>query len=104
METAGTALKTIIARFSEVKSLASKGLLTGEDDEGEIIDVNKIDTALKSVGISLNGFMAGTEGLDSVFFRLAQKWDTLDLSTQRYIATMAAGSRLTYVAPYLLSA
>jgi hypothetical protein len=41
-ETAGTALKTIIARFAEVKSLRDQGLTSGEDDEGEIIDVNKI--------------------------------------------------------------
>jgi TP901 family phage tail tape measure protein len=33
-ETAGTALKTVIARFSEVKKLYSKGELTGTDEEG----------------------------------------------------------------------
>ena len=92
-ETAGTALKTIIARFSEVKELQNKGLSSGEDEEGESIDVNKIDKALKTVGISMDGFFAGTEGLDSVLMRLAEKWDTLDFTTQRYIATMAAGSR-----------
>ena len=92
-ETAGTALKTIIARFSEVKELYSKGLFTGEDEEGEIIDVNKISVALGSVGISMNGFFAGVEGLDSVLLKLAEKWDKLDFSTQRYIATTAAGSR-----------
>lgn len=92
-ETAGTALKTIIARFSEVKSLREKGKNTGEDEEGESINVNNIDKALKSVGISMQGFFAGTEGLDDVLLRLAEKWDTLDFETQRYIATMAAGSR-----------
>jgi TP901 family phage tail tape measure protein len=92
-ETAGTALKTIIARFSEVKSLREKGQNTGEDEEGEGINVNNIDKALKSVGISMQGFFAGTEGLDDVLLRLAEKWDTLDFETQRYIATMAAGSR-----------
>lgn len=92
-ETAGTALKTIIARFSEVKELQNQGKTTGEDSEGESIDVNKIDKALGSVGISMDAFFAGTEGLDSVLMRLAEKWDTLDFTTQRYIATMAAGSR-----------
>ena len=92
-ETAGTALKTIIARFSEVKELQSQGLTTGQDEEGEAIDVNKIDKALKSVGISMDSFFAGTEGLHLVLLRLAEKWDTLDFTTQRYIATMAAGSR-----------
>jgi len=92
-ETAGTAMKTIIARFTEVKKLISTGALTGSDEEGQIIDVNKIDTALKTVGISLKGFLQGTEGIDDIFLQLAEKWDGLDISTQRYIATMAAGSR-----------
>ena len=92
-ETAGTAMKTIIARFAEVKSLREKGLTSGEDEEGEIIDVNKIQTALRSVGISMEGFFSGTEGLDSVLLKLAEKWSGLDFETQRYIATMAAGSR-----------
>lgn len=92
-ETAGTAMKTIIARFSEVKELISQGQLTGEDTEGEIIDVNKIQGALRSVGISMNEFFKGTEGLDDVLLKLASKWDTLDFTTQRYIATTAAGSR-----------
>ena len=92
-ETAGTAMKTIIARFSEVKELVSQGQLTGEDTEGEIIDVNKIQGALRSVGISMKEFFAGTEGLDDVLLKLASKWDTLDFTTQRYIATTAAGSR-----------
>lgn len=92
-ETAGTAMKTVIARFSEVKKLQGEGLLTGSDEEGEAIDVNKIQTALRSVGISMDEFFAGTEGLDSIFLKLAEKWDTLDVKTQRYIATTAAGSR-----------
>lgn len=92
-QTSGTALKTVIARFGEVKELFSKGQLTGEDIEGEAININKIDAALKSVGMSLNKFLLGEEGLDAVLLELASKWDTLDVATQRYIATNAAGSR-----------
>lgn len=92
-ETAGTAMKTIIARFTEVKQLFSEGMLTGEDSEGEGIDINKIDAALKTVGISLKDFLTGAKGIDDIFLELASKWDTLDLATQRYIATTAAGSR-----------
>lgn len=92
-ETAGTAMKTIIARFTEVKKLFSEGMLSGEDAEGEAIDINKIDAALKTVGISLKDFLSGAKGIDDIFLELASKWDTLDLATQRYIATTAAGSR-----------
>ena len=92
-ETAGTAMKTIIARFTEVKQLFSEGMLTGKDDEGEEININKIDAALKTVGISLKDFLNGAKGIDEIFLELASKWNTLDLATQRYIATTAAGSR-----------
>ena len=92
-ETAGTAMKTIIARFTEVKELFSEGMLTGEDSEGEEININKIDAALKTVGISLKDFLNGSKGIDDIFLELASKWDSLDLATQRYIATTAAGSR-----------
>ena len=42
--------------------------------------------------MSLKGFLQGTEGIDDIFLKLASKWDSLDIATQRYIATMAAGS------------
>lgn len=92
-ETAGTALKTVVARFSEVKKLYTKGELTGQDEEGQEIDVNKVSTALRSAGIDLNEYLTGAKGLDDIFIELAEKWDNLDQVQQRYIATMAAGSR-----------
>ena len=92
-ETAGTALKTVVARFSEVKELYNEGELLGTDSEGEAIDVNKVSTALRSAGINLNEYLTGMKGLDDIFIELAQKWDSLDIVQQRYIATMAAGSR-----------
>jgi TP901 family phage tail tape measure protein len=92
-ETAGTALKTVIARFSEVKELFSRGELLGIDEEGEAIDVNKVSKALRTAGIDLNEYLTGMKGLDDIFMELASKWDSLDTVQQRYIATMAAGSR-----------
>ena len=92
-ETAGTALKTVVARFSEVKELYSKGELLGTDAEGQEIDVNRVSIALRSAGINLNEYLAGMKGLDDIFLELASKWDSLDNAQQRYIATMAAGSR-----------
>lgn len=92
-ETIGTMLKTVIGRFSEVKSLYSEGQITGMDEEGEVIDVNKVQTALRAAGVSMTDFLTGKEGLDQIFLRLAERWNDLDVLTQRYIATMAAGSR-----------
>jgi hypothetical protein len=48
-ETAGTAMKTVIARFQELKKAPSE---IGEVD-GEIVDANAIETALRSVGVAL---------------------------------------------------
>ena len=88
-ETAGTALKTVIARFQELKKDPSE---IGEVD-GEVVDANKIETALRSVGVSLRDTQGQFRELDDVFLELAGKWDSLDTNTQRYIATIAAGSR-----------
>ena len=74
-------MKTIIARFTEVKKLFDEGMLTGKDEEGEEININKIDEALKKVGISLKDFLKGEKGIDDIFLELASKWDTLDLAT-----------------------
>ena len=92
-ETAGTALKTVIARFTEVKKLYSENELTGTDEEGQEIDVNKISKALRTAGIDMNQFFTGAKGLDEIFLELGSKWNSLTTVQQRYIATMAAGSR-----------
>lgn len=92
-ETIGTMLKTVIGRFSEVKSLYSKGEITGTDENGEEINVNKVQKALRAAGVDMTKFFTGEEGLDQVFLNLSKKWDSLDITTQRYIATLAAGSR-----------
>lgn len=88
-ETAGTALKTVIARFQELKKDPSE---IGEVD-GEIVDANKIETALRTIDVALRDTSGQFRDLDDVFLDIAGKWDSLDTNTQRYIATIAAGSR-----------
>lgn len=84
-ETIGTMLKTVIGRFSEVKSLYSKGEITGTDENGEEINVNKVQKALRAAGVDMTKFFTGEEGLDQVFLNLSKKWDSLDITTQRYL-------------------
>lgn len=88
-ETAGTAMKTVIARFQELKKAPDE---IGEID-GEIVDANAIETALRSVGVELRDAGDQFRELDDVFLELSSKWNGLDKNTQRYIATIAAGSR-----------
>lgn len=87
-ENIGTAMKTIIARFTELKENVSAA-----DSEFDDLDYNKVDKALKSVGINLKDTNGQFRNLDDVFLELSSKWSTLDRNTQRYIATTAAGSR-----------
>ena len=88
-ETAGTAMKTIIARFTEMKKAESDLV----DVDGETVSVNKVEAALKTAGVALRDFNGEFRDTDDVFLELASKWNGLDKMTQRYIATMAAGSR-----------
>lgn len=87
-ENIGTAMKTIIARFTELKENVDD---SGEDLES--MDFNKVDKALKSVGVQLKDTTGSFRNLDDVFLELSSKWDTLTRNQQRYIATIAAGSR-----------
>jgi TP901 family phage tail tape measure protein len=88
-ENIGTSLKTIIARFTELK----ENVAGTKDSEFEDLDLNKVDKALKSVGVSLKDTTGQFRNLDDVFLELSKNWDTLDRNTQRYVATIAAGSR-----------
>lgn len=88
-ETAGTAMKTIVARFTELKKNPNELV----EVDGEQVDANKIETALKSVGIALRDTNGEFRKTDDVFLDLAKRWDSLTVNEQRYIATVAAGSR-----------
>jgi TP901 family phage tail tape measure protein len=83
----GSALKSIISRYGEMK----QGLT--QDSDGEIIDYNKTDAALRSIGISIKDAQGQFRDFDDVIFELSSKWDSLDKNTQRYIATIMAGNR-----------
>ena len=88
-ENLGTAMKTIVARFTEMKK-APTGIA---EVEGEEVNVNKVEAALKSVGVQLRDTTGEFRDLDDVFLELSSKWDSLDKMSQRYVATTAAGSR-----------
>ena len=84
----GTALKSIISRYGEMKESIS-----GTDAEGEEFSLNKVDKALQSIGISIHDAAGQFRDFDDVVLELAQAWDGIDKNTQRYIATVMAGNR-----------
>lgn len=85
----GTAMKTILARFTELKT----NVAGTADSEFDDLDYNKVDKALKSVGVSIKGATGQFRNMDEVLLELSSKWKGLDRNSQRYIATIAAGSR-----------
>ena len=85
----GSAMKSIISRYGELKENPSKLV----DSEGEELSLNKVDTALQSVGISIHDAQGQFREFDDVIMELAEAWDTIDVNTQRYIATVMAGNR-----------
>ena len=88
-ETAGTALKTIIARFQELKKSPDEI----SDVDGEAVDANKIEAALRTIDVDLRDTTGQFRDFDDVILEISDKWDSLDTNTQRYIATVAAGAR-----------
>lgn len=88
-ENLGTAMKTIIARFQELKANPYEI----SEVEGEEVDFNRVDKALKSIGVDLMDNRDKFRDLDDVFMDISSKWDGLSQTQQRYIATIAAGAR-----------
>lgn len=82
----GTALKTIVANFTQFKEDPS-----GLTEEGS--DINKVDKALKSVGISLTNANGEVRDLGEVIDELGGKWENLNRNQKAYLATAIAGTR-----------
>ena len=87
-ENIGSAMKSIISRYGELKENK-----TGIDEEGEEYSLNKVDKALQTVGISIHDANGEFRDFDDVIFELADHWNEIDKNTQRYIATVMAGNR-----------
>lgn len=83
-ENIGTSLKTIMARMQQIKE--------GNNTEDDT-DVNDVETALRSVGISLRDTNGQLKDLEQVLDELGPKWAGLDRNTQAYLGTIIAGTR-----------
>lgn len=84
-ETIGTALKTVISRMRELTDYGE----TLEDG----IDVNRVDTALKNIGVSLLDNNREFRDLEEVLTEVGMKWDTLNKNQQANVAVALAGTR-----------
>ena len=84
-ENIGTSMKTIMARFQQIKE-------AGTSEDGDT-DVNAVEKALKSVGIALRDDNNQLRALEEVLGELGPKWNSLDRNTQAYLGTVIAGTR-----------
>lgn len=87
-ETVGSSLRSIMARYGKMKVDPS----ALSDEEGAAMNFNDIDKALKSVGISMKDANNQFREFDDVIDELGAKWEKLDSTSQRYIATQFAGT------------
>ncbi len=83
-ENIGTGLKTIFSRMQQIKK--------GENTDDNV-DINQVETALRSVGIQLRDTTGQLRDLEEVFDELGPKWNSLDRNTQAYLGTIIAGTR-----------
>ena len=84
-ENIGTAFKTVFARMRQLTDLGK----TIEDG----LDVNKVDNALKSIGVELRNANGEFRDLDDVLIEVGQRWDSINRNQQAYVATSLAGTR-----------
>ena len=85
----GSAMKSIASRYGEL----TKDPTTLLDAEGEAMSFNKVDAALQSVGISMKTVDGQFREFTDVIVELGERWNELDSTQQRYIATQFAGNR-----------
>ena len=85
-ETIGNSMKSIIARFQKLKADPESLLEDG-------VNANDVEKALKKADVALRDTEGNFRNIGDVIMELSAKWDTLDTNTQKYIATMAAGTQ-----------
>jgi TP901 family phage tail tape measure protein len=84
-ENIGTAFKTIFARMRELTDIGK----VMEDG----MDVNRVESALGSIGVSLRDANGQFRNLDQVLLEVGQRWNNIDRNQQAYLATTLAGTR-----------
>lgn len=90
MSTVGTAMKSILARMTNIKS----GKLELVDEDGTTEKLSDVETTLANVGINLRKTMTEYNSASDVLDALASKWNTLNQAQQNAISVAFGGSRM----------
>ena len=93
MDTVGNAMKSILARYGNVK--ASVFTQMGLNDDGETTDnINDIEKVLSKLGIKVRSSSLEMRDITSVLDDVNAKWSTFDTVTKNAIATAFGGTRM----------
>lgn len=84
----GTAVRSLLARFSNVKASRFGG--SGEETEGTL---NDTEAVLSKIGIRIRNASGEMRSFMDVLDDVAEKWDTLDDVSRNAISTAMAGTR-----------
>lgn len=84
-ENIGTAFKTIFARMRQLTDIGK----VMEDG----MDVNKVESALRNIGVELRDANNEFRDLDDVLIEVGKRWPDISRSQQAYVATTLAGTR-----------
>lgn len=90
----GNALKTILARFGNVKAGAFVSLMGDESDIGETNSaINDTEKVLGAIGIKVRSSANDMRDFNDVMDELAEKWQTLSDVEKNAVATALGGTR-----------
>lgn len=90
MSTVGTAMKSILARMTNIKS----GKLELVDEDGTTEKLSDVETTLANVGINLRKTMTEYNSASDVLDALASKWDTMNQAQQNATSIAFGGQRM----------
>lgn len=93
MDTVGNAMKSILARYGNVKA----GVFTqmGLNDDGETSEnINDIEKVLSKLGIKVRSSAKEMRSITDVLDDVNSKWSTFDTVTKNAIATAFGGTRM----------
>lgn len=93
MDTVGNAMKSILARYGNVK--ASVFTQMGLDDNGETSEnINDIEKVLSKLGIRMRLSEGEIRSITDILDEVNEKWNTFDTVTKNAIATAFGGTRM----------
>lgn len=93
MDTVGNAMKSILARYGNVK--ASVFTQIGLNDDGETTEnINDIEKVLSKLGIRMRSSSTELRDITDVLDEVNEKWDTYDTVTKNALATAFGGTRM----------